>query len=175
MESKDDEQLRQHFPDPSKLWEESLDVWIIGATQSMTISHNYPQLQGILRRGGRIRILLLDPDGEAHKLVPIQKYHPIKANEVQSKIRASLDRLRDLSQLSTDRCEVRVLDYPLPFNIYALNIDRAGGRVFVEYQSIKMDPGDLPKVTFGKEDGYWFEYYLTQMANIWELGQLYKL
>lgn len=135
---KDQERLQRRWPEVIKLWDEASDVWIIGSTQSRTIDGHYVRLEKTLKRRGRIRVLLRDPDGESYKLVPFEKYHPVQSDEVKAKIFHSINRLRKLRKLAPDRCEVRILDHPLPFNLYALDVEKAGGGIFVEYQTIKM-------------------------------------
>ena len=97
---KGDERLQRHWPEVIKQWDEASDIWIIGSTQSRTIDGHYVRLEKTLKRGGKIRVLLRDPDGESYKLVPFEKYHPVQSEEVREKILHSLNRLR-ITQIGT--------------------------------------------------------------------------
>lgn len=169
--------LLERFPED--LWDrverEASEIWLVGATLYHIFSNNsiYALFQKKLKEKCVIKVLLRDPTDEMCQYASRHNLIPSKPGEMKSRIESTLDRLCELKELTPRRLEIRVIDYPLPFNIGVINPQKRNGTVFVEYHPYKMPikQGSIPKIVIVPEDKYWYEFYITQFKTVWADGE----
>jgi hypothetical protein len=166
-----DEVLLHEFPAEfeSRL-KQSSDVWMIGVTLGSTIKEHFTTLERILSRGGRVRVLIRDPDGATSQLISSNSYREFPADQIRSELNISLRRLCDLKSQS-GVLEIRVLDHHYSIGITALDPTTAKGRIFVEYYTYRLRSTSVPKLVFQASDERWFSLYHEQVQVLWENGR----
>jgi hypothetical protein len=101
------------------------ELWMTGIALNKTINTHHPLLEEKLKKGDRIKVLVVDPDGISCQLLPKRKYQHTTKDEVRKYIRltlTSLCRLRESAPAPTG-LEIRVLDFPPPFGIIGADLD----------------------------------------------------
>jgi hypothetical protein len=115
---------------------DSKEVFIVGITLNRTMATFYSQLERKLKDGRQIKVLLVDPNGDATNLIPRRIYRPISDQRVREKILDSISLISNLKLLAPKQIEVRVIDYPISFGCFASDIESGNGLVCIEYYSL---------------------------------------
>ncbi len=149
----------------------SKELYIVGISLNRTIATFYSQLEQKLKDGQRIKILLVDPNGEAAKLIPQRIYRPISNQRLSDKISDTLLLVCSLHSKAPDQVEIRTIDFPIPFGCFASNIELGDGSIYIEYYSYKTTK-DLPCVVVAsRKNPHWYSVYKTEILNLWNAGQ----
>lgn len=149
----------------------SKELFIVGISLYRTISTLYSHLEQKIEDGQKIKILLVEPSGEAVKLLPQRIYQPISNQRLNEKISATLLLICSLHSKAPAQVEIRTIDFPVPFGCFASNIESSDGSIYIEYYSYKTTR-DLPCVVVSsRNDPHWYSVYKTEILNLWNAGQ----
>jgi hypothetical protein len=149
----------------------SKELYIVGISLNRTIATFYSQLEQTLKDGQKVKILLVDPNGEAVKLMPQRIYRPITSQRLSDKISDSLLLLCSLHSKTPNQIEIRTIDYPIAYGCFASNLDLNDGFLYIEYYSFK-SARDLPCVIVSsRKDPHWYNVYKAEILNLWNTGK----
>ncbi|MBI4785002.1 MAG: hypothetical protein HY785_27420 [Oscillatoriophycideae cyanobacterium NC_groundwater_1537_Pr4_S-0.65um_50_18] len=149
----------------------SKELFIIGISLNRTIATFYSQLEQKLKDGQKIKILVVDPNGEAAKLIPQRIYRPISNQRLSDKISDTLLLVHSLHSKAPDKIEIRTIDFPIPFGCFASDIEMSDGSIYIEYYSYKTTR-DLPCVVVSsRKNPHWYSVYKIEVLNIWNAGK----
>ncbi|MBE9156806.1 hypothetical protein IQ265_08180 [Nodosilinea sp. LEGE 06152] len=149
----------------------SKELFIIGISLNRTIATFYSQLEQKLKDGQKIKILVVDPNGEAVKLIPQRIYRPISNQRLSDKISDTLLLTCSLHSKASDQIEIRTIDFPISFGCFASNIEMSDGSIYIEYYSYKTTR-DLPCVVVSsRKNPYWYSVYKIEVLNLWNAGK----
>lgn len=154
--------------------EKSTDLWLMGVTLSRTLTTYYSALERKLRRGGRVRALLVYPDGAGCEMALMRNYARSDLEFTRSQIRGVLGYLCDLKKIAPDRMEIRTIDYPLGFGAFAIDPDTASGVLYLEHYPFKTVGGSMPKFVLRAQDGRWYDFFKTEISILWENASPWK-
>jgi hypothetical protein len=146
-------------------------ILIIGVSLSRTVKTYFELLQKKIKRGDHIRILMVSPVGNAAELTEMRTYGRSDVERLRFQLRASLADLCELSQNSTGLLEVRVIDYPIGFGGFGIDLDTHEGILYLEHYPFRTPGGSLPKFILRSRDGRWYEQYKLEMTMLWESGK----
>lgn len=149
------------------------DLWLIGSVLNKTVHAYYAVFHEKLKRGDRLRFILVSPEGYAIKLVAARKYKPTEPQEVQSYSSLTLNSLCTLQKEFPKQLEIRVVDYPLQFGIIAADIKSTSASIHVEYHSFRMEM-DAPILFLQPRDQKWFDFFQRQVETLWQNGREWK-
>lgn len=162
---------------PDDLWEraekEASEIWLIGSSLYYIFSNKCELVRTKLEKKCSIKVLLRDPTTEMCQLASRYRADHFSPHEMQTRIQSSLTRLCELQKSAPDLLEIRVIDYPLSFNIGAINLEKQVGRIYVEYHPYKMntEDGGGPKLVITAEDKFWYDFYRRQILTAWTDGK----
>lgn len=94
-------------------------VWLGGIDLSRTVSSNQSAIEAFLRRGGRLRVLLYDPDGVALDHALQRSLRPFDRGRQQELIRGAISDCAHLAAGTSGSLEVRVSPFPFYFGFVA--------------------------------------------------------
>jgi hypothetical protein len=120
-----------------------------------------------------MKILVRDPTDEMCQLASRYTYIPLTPEQMKTKIETTLDRLCELKRIEPEKLEIRVIDYPLSFNIGAINPRTRNGVVYIEYHPYRMPKIGVPKIVINADDGSWYDFYTKQIYTIWNDGRVW--
>lgn len=147
--------------------EASDDIYLIGVDLNRTIETSYGAFERALRRGGRIRILLTDPDADD---VAVDARCQISRPAVADLRRRIWSSLRDLTSLKSSvggDLEVRTTRTPLKFGLNFVDAHRASATLFVQLYTYRLAGESRPHFQLTHSDGEWFECYRDQAETLW--------
>lgn len=167
------ELFRQKYPATLEQdLQRATELWLVGVTLSRTVKSNYSLFEEKLKRGGTMRVLLVDPDGDGVAMAKMREYGGrYDVDRIRNLIRGSLDDLCSLRAHAPDRLHCRVIDHPLGFGGLAVDPNTAGGILYLEHFSHKMPGGSVPKFVLAAQDGDWYDFFKGELQALWEDGE----
>lgn len=159
------------FPDDwEKQLEDSSELWIFGINLARTITSYFSLFERKLKRGGTIKVLLVDPHGAAMKMSAARRAQLNYEAENLAFIRTSLKGFCELRGIAPDRMEIRTIDHPLSFGIFAADPDTAKSTLYLSYYPFKIPTAAIPKIVLKPKDGYWHDHFKMEMHKLWEFA-----
>lgn len=151
------------------------EAWLIGVTLRKTITEYSTMIEDKLRKGHRLRVLLVHPEGAAIEmagsryvaLVPTGGYHQSREKQVKD----SLAWFCGLRRIAGDRLEIRTIHNPLTFGATCLEPETASGILYLEYYPFRTTPNSVPKLVLRAVDGRWYDFFKKEVQMLWDSGQ----
>lgn len=150
------------------------ELWLVGSTLARTLINFGATLEAKLSRNERIKILLLDPNSDVVRHTNDSLLYPMTSEQYRERINTSLTTISQIAKKYPGRLEVRLLDRPIAFGTYAMNIDAPNGTMYVELYKYKT-AFDEPRFVLHKKDRHWFELYREQLLTLWKAAKPYEL
>jgi hypothetical protein len=144
------------------------EIDIIGVTLNRTVRNHAAALGQCLRRGGTVRVAVIDPHGEVPDEAARRSTAPDAAAIFAHRLRPTLDLLEDLAAApGAGRIEVRLLDFVPAFGLLAVNGRRPDGRLHVDIYSHAFG-GKEPALTLrAGRDHTWYQHFAGEFDQIW--------
>ncbi|GAA2644775.1 hypothetical protein [Paractinoplanes durhamensis] len=140
---------------------------IVGVTLNRTVRNHATALAQCLRRGGTVRVAVIDPHGEVLHEAARRSTAPDTAELFAHRLRPTLDLLGELAAAGHGRIEVRLLDFVPAFGLLA-----AGDRLCVDIYSHTFG-GPEPALTLqAGRDHIWYQHFRGEFEQIWAAGRL---
>lgn len=176
------ERLRTSLAEPSALdfftkWhedelerrlEKAREVSCLAFAPLNTIINHFEAFEKILRNGGHIRFLLVNPEGDAMKMADARS--PSNSEVLLSEAALSLQRLRELGRMTSapkEKLEVKLVDY-WPGYVISMIDDSYNGIVFVTLYNFRQNDSLRPSMKLLKDkDGEWYECFRKDFYNLW--------
>ena len=163
-----DDVLLQEYPDSwIKDFETAKEICIIGINLSRTITTYYPLLQERIRAKVRVKVLIVNPDGQAHSVLVQRAVRSVKPSQHQALLASALFDLCKLKEIDPNQVEIRTIDFPPPFGCFAFNLNSPEGVIYLEQYPFK-SKDDMPKMVFSPKEKVWYSFYDEQISKLWE-------
>ncbi|MEV6848253.1 hypothetical protein [Actinoplanes sp. NPDC051411] len=143
------------------------EIDIVGVTLNRTVRNHAAALTQCLRRGGTVRIAVIDPHGEVLGEAARRSTSPGAAGVFANRVRPTLDLLDTM----TGRLEVRLLDFVPAFGLLAVDRHRPGGRLGVDIYSHTFDGTEAALTLRAGRDHVWYQHFLAELDQIWAAGR----
>jgi hypothetical protein len=143
------------------------EIDIVGVTLNRTVRNHAAALAQCLRRGGTVRIAVIDPHGEVLAEAARRSTTPGAAEIFANRLRPTLDLLDGLP----GRIEVRLLDFVPAFGILAVDRHRPDGRLHVDIYSHTFDGSEAALTLQADRDHTWYRHFLAELDQIWGSAQ----
>ena len=167
------EEFPTNFKDNFKSAQE---IWIVGVTLRGTIRDFGGIIEEKLRKGHKIRVLLVHPEGAAIEMVTSRYYGPISQDveRVRSRIKDSLKSLYGLQQIAPDKLEIRTINNPLTFGAICINPETTSGVLYLEHFPFRTVADSIPRFVLQASDGRWYELFRKEIQILWDTGVIWK-
>jgi len=150
------------------------ELWLVGYSLARTVLNYGSTFEAKLSRNERIKVLLIDPYSDAVRYANAGLLYPMTLEQFRERINTSLTMLSQIAKKYPGRLEVHLIDHPISFGTYAMNIDAPNGIMYVELYEYKTT-SDEPRFVLRKKDGHWFELYREQLEILWKASKAYEL
>jgi hypothetical protein len=137
---------------------------IVGVTLNRTVRTHAAALAECLRRGGTVRIAVIDPAGEVLGEAARRSTSPGAADIFANRLRPTLDVLDGLRPLG--RLEVRLLDFVPAFGLLA-----ADDRLHVDIYSHMLDGREAALTLQAGRDHTWHQHFRAEFEQIWSAAR----
>lgn len=148
--------------------ESAQDLFITGVARNTLLTENYTKIERWLKRGCRIRMLLIDPTSPAVGVAAEGYYAERSPESTRARIEQSLRLLAELAATTGGQLEVRRTRHPIPIGVIAVDAPQSvrspSSAIFVEYYTFQAE-GE-PKFVLQPADP-WFEQFLAEAEQVW--------
>lgn len=154
----------------------AFDLLLIGLSMTRTVQNMRADMVSTLAKGGRIRVLTLDPMNDsltdaAEGLVTDN----LGYGKLRERIRTSLDDLVTLRAVTNGRLEIRVLATIPTAGFNCVDVTSPDGRIYVMHYEHR-PPGEAsPVFTLKPGDTPWFQHFTAEAERLWESGTAWPL
>jgi hypothetical protein len=142
------------------------DLFITGVARTTLLTQHYTKFERWLKRGCRIRMLLIEPTSPAVEVAAERYYAERSPVSARARIEQSLRLLTELAETTGGQLEVRRTQHPIPLGIIAVDASLRGpsSALFVEYYTYQAE-GE-PKFVLQPSDP-WFDQFLAEAEQVW--------
>jgi Domain of unknown function (DUF5919) len=150
---------------------------LIGMTMTRTVQGgSLTVLRQMLRSGGKIRILLMDPADEALiRAASEHGPHGITADRLKRRIEATLDELAVLQDATGGDVEIRVASFIPQMGINAIDVGTPNGLIVLQHYEHRPVGESTPVFTLRPADGFWYEHFAAEAERLWQDGTPWPL
>jgi hypothetical protein len=145
------------------------DLMITGVTRNTLFMSNYDKFEDWLRRGCRIRVLLVDPSSDAITVAAERYYAERSPDSMRERVRHTLRLLAELRRSTGGDLSVRLTSHPLTVGLISADgspdARSDASALFIEYYSYQAR-GE-PKFVLQHADGQWFGHFQQEAEALW--------
>jgi hypothetical protein len=145
------------------------EVWIYGPT-AVNVLVNAPAIKTkVLARGGRVRVMVQDPDSEAVRFAKIQLDDTLDFDHTLASSIATLRKMR-----SWGNCDYRLLGFNPGFSLVVVNPTQPDGFLLLELHGFANDTIDeRMHVRISRAESLrWFDYWTSRFDGMWDLARV---
>lgn len=148
------------------------EAFFWGFTFTRTIPLIKDEVEDQLRRGLKVRFLIIEPESEAVRMNAFRKAHRNEST-TNGQLYTNLASLADLAQRTRGvpgRLEARCIDQLPPWTLVAFNPreDQDGGHMYVRLSSFRTLNKLRPTFQLTKErEGHLFQFFVEQFESVW--------
>lgn len=146
------------------------EVWIYGPSAVNALTHSSELEREVLKRGGRLRVLLQNPDALHGMEVLRRQLDQMGKPLLDQDIRRSLTVLSSIAAPYPQQVDYRVLDDSPGFSLIVVDPDGRDGRLIVEYFGYNNHAiVDRMHIQITRDESqHWFEYWARQFEMMWD-------
>jgi hypothetical protein len=145
------------------------EIDIVGVTLNRTVRNHAAALADCLRRGGTVRIAVIDPHGRVLDEAARRSTNPGASEIFANRLRPTLDLLHGLA--GTGRLELRLLGFVPAFGILAVDGGRPHGHLHVDFYSHTFDGKEAALSLRADRDHTWYQHFRAEFDQIWASGE----
>ncbi|GGU77323.1 DUF5919 domain-containing protein [Lentzea flava] len=147
------------------------DILLIGLTMTRTVQGMRTDLPTVLKTGGRVRVLVLDPTDERLMVIADRhRAHSQGVEHLRARIRATLDDLTSVRERHGGRLEIRVLSTIPSAGFNCLDVRKPNGVVCVQHYEFHPEGEAAPIMVLSKDDAPWYQRFAAEAERLWESG-----
>ena len=147
------------------------ELWIYGPSIGNVLRNDPDIKREILDKGGRVRVLMQNPESPMLEYLPEQynDIHPLRED-----VQTSLRTLQHLAErVTTGTLEYAMIDYSPGFSLVVVDPDGPNARLVVEFHGYDTEliTDRMHIVIERQQSQHWFEYWASQFDSMWQQGQ----
>jgi predicted nucleotide-binding protein len=147
----------------------STEIWLLGVHQSDIMIRYHALLERKIRDGVRLRVLLVDPRGNAAAMAVLRFPGNVRADQERVRIRSSLRTLVDLKKINPSGVEIRVIDFLLPYGGFLLNPESELAVAYLQRYTFRILGGSRkPKLVYRRQEGRWYDLIHAEYCAFWD-------
>jgi hypothetical protein len=147
----------------------AVSLLLIGLTMIRTVQGIRTDLHRILRSGGRVRIVVLDPTDEAVIAAAAVRYpENLTSESLKRRVWTTLEELMAIRSETDGRLEIRVASHVPTAGINGLDLDGPRGMICVQHYEFLSDAEPAPIFVMTPADGEWYRHFVAEAERIWE-------
>jgi hypothetical protein len=167
--------FKEHVPAIEQRFWSSKEVWILSRTCSGLWANFRPQFEQLLSTKGSLRIMLVDPEDGAGKMI-VNSAEWDRANNLPLWRAIVQDFLEQLAKrkanLPNEKLQVKTIDYLPAWTVLLLDPDTSNGTIFVELSTYQSNNQNRPTFMLNAEqDQYLYSLFLEEFKEMWKDGR----
>lgn len=149
----------------SQLLAEAGEFWLYAPTGVNVIVHAADIKRYVLDRGGRVRVVVQDPDSSGKEAVRAQLDDSLDFDKTLE------NSITTLARMSTwGNCRLRLLPFSPGFSMVVVNPGKANGYLILELHGFQDENiADRMHVRISRSESlHWFDYWVARYQAMWE-------
>jgi hypothetical protein len=138
----------------------------IGESMVRTVQAGRADLRRLLLGGGKLRVLLPDPDNKGL----LDAADRLQDQRAEARIRNTLEELTVLRKSTGGQMEIRTCSVVPRIGVYVFNLGEPDGVVFVQHFEHRPLFDSAPVFRLDARDGFWYERFAAEANRMWEDG-----
>jgi hypothetical protein len=145
---------------------------LIGMSMTRTVqAGSLTVLRQMLRAGGRIRVLVLDPTDDALiRAASEHRQNGITAGHLRRRVEATLDELAVLHDATGGDLEIRVSTFIPQMGINVIDAGTANGLIVLQHYEHRPAGESAPIFSLKPVDGFWYGHFAAEAERLWQDG-----
>ena len=144
------------------------ELWVIGINLATTTHVYYDSFLDSLKRGNKIRVLLINPQSHVNQLAATRTHRKQSAEWHRSLVLQSLTLLCQLRAEVPNGIEIRTLHHLPSFGMFGIDLETQQGILYLEHYGYRLKIGDKPKMVLRPQDGKWYDIFRQQLYALWQ-------
>lgn len=140
---------------------------LIGMTMTRTVQGgSLTVLRQVLRSGGKIRVLLINPTDDA--LMRAASEHSqlgITADRFKRRVESTLEELAVLQDATYGDLEIRVAPFVPHMGLNVLDVGSPNGLIVLQHYEHRSIAESAPVFSLRPADGFWYEHFAAEVAR----------
>lgn len=157
--------------------EHAKEMIILGTNLSNITRSQYSRIEDSLKKGNKVKILMIDLNKDLCDIVAKRHYEPTKGEDILKELSISFERCKNLYLMSKEtkgQLEIRFLDFLPPFGGILINPDDNTGILYMWIYTYKIKTQTKPKVILHALDGQWYQLFKDEIFALWENAHNYR-
>lgn len=151
---------------------EANEISMIAVANHVFLSQNAELIKNFVLKGGELRCILVDPSGNAMKMVcDLATGYEKQIEHLAMQVDLSIQQFKDFAKSSPnpEKIKLKLIDH-MPYAITTMMDTKTDkGIIFVTLEGFEEPSQVRPSFTLKKfEDKKWFNFYLNSYENIWK-------
>lgn len=146
------------------------EIWLVGVSLARTINSNYITLERKLRRGGKVKVLLVHPEGPALEIAVSRNYVLRNAANKRSDIIQTLQLLCNLKESTGGSLQIRTIENPLSYGATVINPNTGTGILYLEHYTFRVSSDSIPRFVLQPKDTHWYDFFKKEIEALWDYG-----
>jgi hypothetical protein len=145
------------------------EIWSLETVNYEFLHHYSETLKAFIKRGGKLRFILVDPESYSLKLSADNFPEQGDVESFKFRFRLSMGQLKILLDIapSAENIQIKVIDH-VPASITTLvDPQQARARAFITLNGFGMAGKQRPSFELTRKNQKWFEFYLSSFENLW--------
>ena len=138
----------------------------IGESMSRLVHTSRDDIRRLMREGGRVRVLLLDPDDPGLIRVADRTGDRL----LEGRIRNTLNELGSLQDGAHGQLEIRVCSFVPRVSVNAFSLGEPGGVMFIQHYEHRPAGDSAPVFRLDSKDGFWYQHFAAEATRMWDGG-----
>ncbi len=150
---------------------------LVGISMTRTVQGgSLTVLRQMLRSGGKIRVLLVDPTDDALiRAASEHRHHGITADRLKRRVEATLDELAVVRDVTGGDVEIRVAPFIPHMGINAIDVGSPNGLLVLQHYEHRPVGESAPVFSLRPADGFWYEHFAAEAERLWQDGTPWPL
>jgi hypothetical protein len=153
--------------------EKAREVWLTGIHPYNIVARYYSLLEKKIGQGDKLRVLLIDPDGEACMMSSMRFSGKASVDQERASVTSTLNQLCELRKVAPNNLEIRTIDYLLGYGVFLLDPGTDHGVAYVRRYTFKSQIGVgviTPKSIYRPQDGRLYNLVCAETRELWKSG-----
>jgi hypothetical protein len=142
----------------------------IGESIARLVHTGRNDIRKMLHDGGRVRVLLLNPDDPELLRAANRTGQPAGARLLESRIRSTLSELASLPRGEPGELEIRFCYFVPRMSVNAFNLGQDGSVMFIQHYEHRPAHDSAPVFCLDSTDGPWYDRFATEAELMWNDG-----
>ncbi len=96
----------------------------------------------------------------------------MKLESYRENIRGTINLIQQMKGSKGKNFELRVIDHPLPFSLYGIDINQSSGKLYIKQYEYRAKTDGIRFILTPKDD-FWYGIYQQQLMSLWEDAKPY--